>query len=78
MFLTDQLRIDEWCKYAQMDANQQFRIVYSIVEQSQEEQMFIFEKEHEDKITQLPKNIQDSFREIEALLDENKDKYVIS
>jgi len=40
--------------------------------------MFIFEKEHEDKITQLPKNIQDSFREIEAVLEENKDKYVIS
>jgi len=61
-----------------MDANQQFRIVYSIIEQSQEERMFIFEKEHEDKITQLPKNIQDSFREIEALLNDNKHKYVIS
>ena len=40
--------------------------------------MFIFEKEHEDKIRQLPRNIQDSFREIDALLDENNDKYVIS
>lgn len=40
--------------------------------------MFIFEKEHEDKIIQLPKNIQDSFREIEAVLEENKHKYVIS
>lgn len=40
--------------------------------------MFIFEKEHEDKIRQLPRNIQDSFREIEALLDDNKHKYVIS
>ncbi len=78
MFLSERLRIEETCKYAQMDANQQFRIMYSIVEQSQEEQMFIFEKEHEDKITQLPKNIQDSFREIEALLDDNKHKYVIS
>ncbi len=40
--------------------------------------MFIFEKEHDDKIRQLPRNIQNSFREIEALLEENKDKYVIS
>ena len=40
--------------------------------------MFIFEKEHEDKIRQLPRNIQDSFREIDALLDKNNDKYVIS
>ena len=78
MFLSERLRIEESCKYAQMDANQQFRIVYSIVEQSQEEKIFIFEKEHEDKIRQLPINIQDSFREIEALLDDNKHKYVIS
>jgi len=78
MFLSERLRIEETCKYAQMDANQQFRIMYSIIEQSQEEQMFIFEKEHENKIRQLPRNIQDSFREIEAVLEENKDKYVIS
>jgi hypothetical protein len=56
-----------------MDTNQQFRIVYSIIEKSQEEIIFIFEKEHEDKIRLLPRNIQDSFREIE-----NKDKCVIS
>jgi K+/H+ antiporter YhaU regulatory subunit KhtT len=61
-----------------MDANQNFRIVYSIIEKSQEEKMFIFEKEHEDKIRQLPRNIQDLFREIDALLEENKQKYVIS
>lgn len=78
MFLSERLRIEESCKYAQMDANQQFRIVYSIVEKLQEEQMFIFEKEHEDKIRQLPRNIQDSFREIDALLEDNKDKYEIS
>ncbi len=78
MFSTEKLRIEETCKYAQMDSNQNFRIVYSIIEKSQEEKMFIFEKEHEDKIRQLPRNIQNSFREIEALLDENKDKYVIS
>jgi hypothetical protein len=78
MFSSERLRIEETCKYAQMDSNQNFRIVYSIIEKSQEEKMFIFEKEHEDKIRQLPRNIQNSFREIEALLDENKDKYVIS
>lgn len=78
MFSTERLRIDETCKYAQMEANQNFQIVYSIIEKSQEEIMFIFEKEHEDKIRQLPRNIQDSFREIDALLEENKDKYVIS
>ena len=78
MFSTERLRIEETCKYAQMDANQNFQIVYSIIEQSQEEKMFIFEKEHENKIRQLPRNIQDSFREIDALLEENKDKYVIS
>jgi hypothetical protein len=78
MFSTERLRIEELCKYAQMDANQQFQIVYSIVEQSQEEKIFIFEKEHEDKIRQLPRNIQDLFREIDALLEENKQKYVIS
>jgi K+/H+ antiporter YhaU regulatory subunit KhtT len=61
-----------------MDTNQQFRIVYSIIEQSQEEQMFIFEKEHEDKIRLLPRNIQDTFREINSLLEENNDKCVIS
>ena len=78
MFLSERLRIEESCKYAQMNANQNFRIVYSIIEKSQEEIMFIFEKEHDDKIRQLPRNIQNSFREIEALLYDNKDKYVIS
>ena len=78
MFSSERLRIDETCKYAQMDANQNFQIVYSIIEKSQEEKMFIFEKEHEDKIRQLPRNIQDSFREIDALLEENKEKCVIS
>ena len=78
MFSTERLRIEVLCKYAQMDANQNFRIVYSIIEKSQEEIMFIFEKEHDDKIRQLPRNIQNSFREIEALLYDNKDKYVIS
>jgi hypothetical protein len=67
MFSSDRLMIDETCKYAQMDANQNFRIVYSIIEKSQE-----------DKIRQLPRNIQDSFREIDALLEDNKDKCVIS
>ena len=78
MFSSEKLRIEETCKYAKMDTNQQFRIVYSIIEKSQEEQMFIFEKEHEDKIRLLPRNIQDSFREIDKLLEENKDKYVVS
>ena len=78
MFSSDKLRIEESCKYSKMDTNQQFRIVYSIIEKSQEEQMFIFEKEHEDKIQLLPRNIQDSFREINSLLEENNDKCVIS
>jgi hypothetical protein len=78
MFSSDKLRIEESCKYSKMDTNQQFRIVYSIIEKSQEEIIFIFEKEHEDKIQLLPRNIQDSFREINSLLDENKDKCVIS
>jgi|688.fasta_scaffold1312574_1 hypothetical protein len=78
MFSSDKLRIEESCKYSKMDTNQQFRIVYSIIEQSQEEQMFIFEKEHEDKIRLLPRNIQDTFREINSLLEENNDKCVIS
>ena len=78
MFSSDKLRIEESCKYSKMDTNQQFRIVYSIIEKSQEEQMFIFEKEHEDKIRLLPRNIQDLFREINSLLEENNDKCVIS
>ena len=78
MFSSERLRIEESCKYTKMDANQQFRIVYSIIEQFQEDKIFIFEKEHEDKIRLLPRNIQDSFREISALLEENKDKCVIS
>jgi lipocalin len=78
MFSSDKLQIEESCKYAKMDTNQQFRIVYSIIEKSKEEQMFIFEKEHEDKIQLLPRNIQNSFSEINSLLEENKDKCVIS
>jgi hypothetical protein len=78
MFSSEKLRIEETCKYSKMDTTQQFRIVYSIIEKSQEERMFIFEKEHEDKIRLLPRNIQDSFREINTLLEENKDKCVIS
>jgi len=78
MFSSDKLRIEESCKYSKMDTNQQFRIVYSIIEQSQEERMFIFEKEHEDKIRLLPRNIQDTFREINSLLEENNGKCVIS
>jgi len=78
MFSSENLRIEESCKYSKMDTNQQFRIVYSIIEKSHEEIMFIFEKEHEDKIRLLPRNIQDTFREINSLLEENKEKCVIS
>jgi lipocalin len=78
MFSSESLRIEETCKYAKMDTNQQFRIVYSIIERSQEERMFIFDNLNEDKIMLLPRNIQDTFREIDKLLEENKDKYVIS
>jgi len=78
MFSSERLRIEEMCKYSQMDANQNFRIVYSIIEKSQEEIMFIFEKEHEDKIRLLPRNIQDTFREINSFLEKNNDKCVIS
>jgi len=78
MFSSDKIRIEESCKYAKMDTNQQFKIIYSIIEKSQEEQMFIFEKEHEDKIRLLPRNIQDTFREIDNLLEENKDKCIVN
>ena len=78
MFSSERLQIEESCKYSKMDANEQFQIVYSIIEKSHEEIMFIFEKEHEDKIRLLPRNIQDTFREINSLLEENKDKCVIS
>jgi len=77
-FSSERLSIEESCKYSKMDTNQQFQIVYSIIEKSQEEQIFIFEKEHEDKIRLLPRNIQDTFREIDSLLEENNDKCVIS
>ena len=78
MFSSERLRIEESCKYSKMDANEEFRIVYSIIEKSHEEIMFIFEKEHEDKIRLLPRNIQYTFREINSLLEENKEKCVIS
>jgi len=77
-FSSERFQIEESCKYSKMDANEQFRIIYSIIEKSHEEIMFIFEKEHEDKIRLLPRNIQDTFREINSLLEENKDKCVIS
>lgn len=72
IFSSDKLQIEETCKYS----NEHFRIVYSIIERSQEEQLFIFEKENNIRL--LPRNIQDTFREIDSLLEENKDKCVIS
>ena len=70
VFMSDKFRIEESCKYTK----EKFQISYSFMEKLQEEQIFIFER----NIGSFPQNIQQRMKKIEEILEENKDKCVIS
>jgi len=70
VFMSDKFRIEESCKYTK----EQFQISYSFMEKLQEEQIFIFER----NIGSFPQNIQQTMKKIEEILEENKDKCIIS
>jgi len=70
VFISDKFRIEESCKYTK----EKFQISYSFIEKLQEEQIFIFER----NIGSFPQNIQQTMKKIEEILEENKDKCIIS
>jgi hypothetical protein len=70
VFMSDKFRIEESCKYTK----EKFQISYSFIEKLQEEQIFIFER----NIGSFPQNIQQTMKKIEEILEENKDKCIIS
>ena len=70
VFMSDKFRIEESCKYTK----EKFQISYSFMEKLQEEQIFIFER----NIGSFPQNIQQTMKKIEEILEENKDKCIIS
>ena len=67
IFMSDKYHLEESCKFTNY-RKEKFQLIYSFIEKNQEEQMFIFEKE----IGILP------IKKVENLLDENKDKCIVS
>ena len=65
--MSDKYHLEESCKFTNY-RKEKFQLNYSFIEKNQEEQMFIFEKE----IGILP------IKKVENLLDENKDKCIVS
>jgi len=74
VFMSEKFRIEESCKYVNNDMKEKFQISYSFMEKLQEEQIFIFEH----NIGLFPQNIQQTMKKIEEILEENKDKCIIS
>ena len=74
VFMSEKFRMEESCRFANIDAKEQFEVNYSFTENKSEEQMFIYEK----KIGTLPVNIQNAIKQIEEILEKNRDKCVIS
>jgi hypothetical protein len=72
-FTSEKYKIEESCNFINYP-KEQFQINYSFIQKPQEEQIFIYE----NKIGTLPKNIKNAIQEIEELLEENKDKCVVS
>jgi hypothetical protein len=73
IFMSDKYHLEESCKFTNY-RKEKIQLNYSFIEKNQEEQMFIFEKE----IGILPINIQNVIKKVENLLDENKDKCIVS
>jgi len=73
VFTSDKYKIEESCKFTNY-AKEQFQINYSFIQKSQEEQIFLYENE----IGILPEGVKNAIQEIEELLEENRDKYVVS
>ena len=73
VFTSEKYKIEESCKFTNY-AKEQFLINYSFIQKQQEEQIFLYENE----IGTLPENIKNAIKEIEEILEENKDKCVVS
>jgi hypothetical protein len=73
VFTSEKYKIEESCKFTNY-AREQFQINYSFIQKLQEEQIFLYENE----IGTLPENIQNAIKQIEDVLEKNKDKCVVS
>ena len=73
IFMSDKYHLEESCKFTNYRKDK-FQLNYSFIEKNQEEQMFIFEKE----IGILPEGVKNVIKKVENLLEENKDKCVVS
>lgn len=74
IFISEKYRIEESCNYSKDDIKEKFIIHYSFTEKQKEEHIFLYEKE----IGSLPINIQNAIKDVENLLEKNKEKCVIS
>jgi hypothetical protein len=73
IFTSEKYKIEESCKFTNY-AREQLKINYSFIQHKSEKQIFFYE----NKIGTLPENIKNVIQRIEELLEENKDKCVIS
>jgi hypothetical protein len=73
LFESEKYKIEESCKFTNY-ISEEFKINYSFIENKSEEQMFIYK----NKIGNLPINIQNAIREIEDVLEKNRESYVVS
>jgi len=73
VFTSEKYKIEESCKFTNY-VREQFQINYSFIQKPQEEQIFLYENE----IGNLPVNIQNAIKQIEDVLEKNKERYVIS
>ena len=73
LFRSGKYKLEESCKFTNY-AREQFQINYSFIQKPQEEQIFLYENE----IGTLPEGVKNAIQEIEELLEENRDKCVVS
>ena len=73
VFTSEKYKIEESCKFTNY-AREQFQINYSFIQKPYEEQIFLYENE----IGTLPEGVKNAIQEIEELLEENRDKCVVS
>ena len=73
VFTSGKYKIEESCKLTNY-TKEQFQINYSFIQKPKEEQIFLYENE----IGTLPEGVKNAIQEIEELLEENRDKCVVS
>jgi len=78
IFWCEKYRVEELCQFGNMNMINNFEIIYSFEEKNKEEQIF-YSKNIEDFSTKLMNmNIQHIKTQIEEILNNNKNEYVVS